>query len=158
LANIEASASVPAYRERELSSPAFNIGELVSGDPDGHRQLCLTDIREAPRGSQPFTDFFLVYREVSNFKGHISQKNLPRKNFQKRLAFCVIRHKLLEMELAGRTNQGRKRRVRFPNIGEEAQLLGVDPSHLWRVLTGARVSRSLIARYESLTRPKETAQ
>lgn len=41
----------------------------------------------------------------------------------------------------------RRARVRFAGIGEAAQTLGVDRTHLWRVLTGRRRSRSLLARY-----------
>lgn len=37
--------------------------------------------------------------------------------------------------------------MRFAGIGEAAQALGVDRTHLWRVLTGRRQSRSLSARY-----------
>lgn len=47
--------------------------------------------------------------------------------------------------------QARKRAAatppRFPKIGLAAAALGVDRSHLWRVLTGRRRSRSLSARY-----------
>lgn len=43
----------------------------------------------------------------------------------------------------------RARRVRFAGIGEAAQALGVDRTHLWRVLTGQRQSRSLLRRYEA---------
>jgi len=44
----------------------------------------------------------------------------------------------------------RARRVRFAGIGEAAAALGVERTHLWRVLTGQRQSRSLLARYEAL--------
>ena len=40
--------------------------------------------------------------------------------------------------------------MRFAGIGEAAQALGVDRTHLWRVLTGRRKSASLHARYEAL--------
>lgn len=43
-------------------------------------------------------------------------------------------------------------RVRFPNIRADAAALGVERSHLWRVLTGRRESRSLLRRYGELAR------
>ena len=41
-------------------------------------------------------------------------------------------------------------RVRFPNIVEDAAMLDVERTHLYRVLTGARPSKSLLARYRQL--------
>ena len=41
----------------------------------------------------------------------------------------------------------RRGATRFPRIGEAAAALGVDRTHLWRVLTGRRPSRSLLRRY-----------
>lgn len=52
-----------------------------------------------------------------------------------------------------------KREDRFPGIGEDALTLGVERTHLWRVLTGRRTSKSLLERYERLkseARIKET--
>ena len=46
----------------------------------------------------------------------------------------------------------RPSRVRFPNIRADAAALGVERSHLWRVLTGRRESRSLLRRYGELAR------
>ncbi|MBQ9727337.1 MAG: hypothetical protein IJV65_07515 [Kiritimatiellae bacterium] len=43
-----------------------------------------------------------------------------------------------------------RRRTRFPHIGKAAAQLGVERTHLWRVLTGERKSASLLARYEAL--------
>lgn len=39
--------------------------------------------------------------------------------------------------------------TRFPRIVEAAAALGVDRTHLWRVLTGRRSSRSLLRRYNA---------
>ena len=41
----------------------------------------------------------------------------------------------------------RSARVRFAGIGKAAAALGVERTHLWRVLTGQRQSRSLTRRY-----------
>ncbi len=48
-----------------------------------------------------------------------------------------------------------KRQVRFKDLGRDAKALGVDPSHLWRVLAGERSSRALMARYRGLKSRKE---
>ena len=44
-----------------------------------------------------------------------------------------------------------KRQLTFPNIVEHAFALKVSREHLWRVLTGRRVSKSLLDKYEHLT-------
>ena len=46
--------------------------------------------------------------------------------------------------------KGKKRQIRFPNIGRHAHLLGVTRSHLYRVLVGERVSTGLVDRYRQL--------
>jgi len=43
-----------------------------------------------------------------------------------------------------------KRRVRFPGICAAARELGVTREHLYRVLSGQRVSHSLLRRYHQL--------
>ncbi len=43
-----------------------------------------------------------------------------------------------------------RRRTRFPHIGKAAEQLGVERTHLWRVLSGQRKSASLLRRYEAL--------
>lgn len=43
-----------------------------------------------------------------------------------------------------------RRAVRFKGICAQAEELGVDRIHLWKVITGRRESRSLLARYQSL--------
>jgi len=43
-----------------------------------------------------------------------------------------------------------QRKVKYPNIGMEAELLGVTRQHLWEVLQGNRTSRSLRRRYRAL--------
>lgn len=43
-------------------------------------------------------------------------------------------------------------RVKFPGICEAAKVLGCSRVHLWQVLTGKRISRSLKARYNALKR------
>ncbi len=43
-----------------------------------------------------------------------------------------------------------RRRTRFPHIGKASEQLGVERTHLWRVLSGERKSASLLARYEAL--------
>lgn len=48
----------------------------------------------------------------------------------------------------GRRGKGAARR--FPGITEAARRLGVDRSHLWRVLAGRRESASLSRRYREL--------
>ena len=50
----------------------------------------------------------------------------------------------------GSKHKNTRRRTRFPRIGEAARDLGVDRTHLWRVLTGKRRSASLLRRYEAL--------
>jgi len=40
--------------------------------------------------------------------------------------------------------------VVYPGISNHAEELGVSRPHLWMVLTGRRVSRSLTARYNAL--------
>lgn len=45
-----------------------------------------------------------------------------------------------------------RRKQRFPTIGSDAAELGVHRSHLYRVLTGKRCSRSLLSRYQALKR------
>lgn len=37
-----------------------------------------------------------------------------------------------------------------PGLMVDAEALGVDPSHLWRVLVGERESRRLLAAYQAL--------
>ena len=44
----------------------------------------------------------------------------------------------------------RRKMVEFPGISVYAEELGVRREHLWMVLTGRRVSRSLTARYNAL--------
>lgn len=44
----------------------------------------------------------------------------------------------------------RRKRIRFPKIFAHADALGVERSHLYRVLTGQRTSASLKRRYEAL--------
>lgn len=44
----------------------------------------------------------------------------------------------------------RRAAPRFPGIAREAAALGVDRTHLWRVLTGRRESRSLLRRHAEL--------
>lgn len=51
-------------------------------------------------------------------------------------------------------NVKRKRRVRFPDIIQDARALGVDRVHLYRVLVGQRRSHSLLARYCDLKKRK----
>jgi hypothetical protein len=48
-------------------------------------------------------------------------------------------------------------KTRFPQIGTHAQELGVERSHLYRVLNGERVSASLMRRYQALTRNRKAA-
>jgi len=55
-----------------------------------------------------------------------------------------------------RKREKRKRRVQFPGICTHAALLGVSRVHLWQVLSGRRVSGSLMQRYLELKR-KEAA-
>lgn len=43
-----------------------------------------------------------------------------------------------------------KRKVKFPTIGEDAAALGCSRQHLWFVLNGIRISKSLSARYRKL--------
>ncbi len=43
-----------------------------------------------------------------------------------------------------------KRKIQFPTIGADSKALKVDRIHLWKVLTGRRVSASLMERYEKL--------
>ena len=53
-----------------------------------------------------------------------------------------------------RKKAGEKRKYRavtYPGIVGHAAELGVGRVHLWMVLTGRRVSRSLTARYNALT-------
>ncbi|MCL1920844.1 MAG: hypothetical protein FWG50_07170 [Kiritimatiellaeota bacterium] len=47
---------------------------------------------------------------------------------------------------------GRKRGgvLAYPGIARHAEALGVERTHLWRVLTGRRESRSLISRYKAI--------
>ena len=45
----------------------------------------------------------------------------------------------------------RRANIIFPGIGNHADQLGVNRIHLWKVLTGRRESRSLMARYDELT-------
>lgn len=52
-------------------------------------------------------------------------------------------------------NTRRRRVINFPGIGNQADQLGVNRIHLWKVLTGRRESRSLMARYEQLTGGRE---
>ena len=55
------------------------------------------------------------------------------------------------MSIKGK-EQGRRGKgaaCRFPGITEAARRLGVDRSHLWRVLAGRRESRALSARYSA---------
>ena len=44
------------------------------------------------------------------------------------------------------------RRIRFPGIMQDAAALKVHRIHLYRVLTGDRVSKSLTTRYQALKR------
>ena len=44
-----------------------------------------------------------------------------------------------------------KKPRRFPEIGAQAKALKISRYHLWNVLTGRRVSPTLLARYEALT-------
>jgi hypothetical protein len=46
--------------------------------------------------------------------------------------------------------KGKKKRWGFPGISVNARALGVNRSHLWRVLSGKRRSCSLVARYMAL--------
>lgn len=50
--------------------------------------------------------------------------------------------------------QTKKSKVRFPRIARDAAALGVDRTHLWRVLTGRRESASLLRRYRALAAAK----
>ena len=54
-----------------------------------------------------------------------------------------------------RKQAARRGPPRFPTIGRDAALLGVSRTHLWRVLSGRRESRSLVRRYRELTSAKE---
>lgn len=47
-------------------------------------------------------------------------------------------------------------RARIPGICEDAATLGVNRSHLYRVLTGRRQSRSLLERYAALQAAKQS--
>ena len=44
--------------------------------------------------------------------------------------------------------------ARFEGVRRHARELGVNPGHLWHVLSGARQSLSLMARYRSLRRER----
>lgn len=50
------------------------------------------------------------------------------------------------------TRKSKHRRVgtRFPNIMRHAEELGVNRVHLFKCLTGARISHSLVKRYNEL--------
>jgi hypothetical protein len=45
----------------------------------------------------------------------------------------------------------KKRQILYPNIVINARLLGVNRSHLWRVLTGERKSPGLLRRFKILS-------
>jgi hypothetical protein len=53
----------------------------------------------------------------------------------------------LRQQKSGRSN---KRKIIFPNILNQADLLGVNRTHLWRVLTGERESPDLLHRFDLL--------
>ena len=56
-----------------------------------------------------------------------------------------------------KTASGPRPGTRFPGIVGDAATLGVEKSHLYRVLTGARESRSLLARYKALKKEQKAA-
>jgi hypothetical protein len=47
-----------------------------------------------------------------------------------------------------------KRRIKYPEIGQDAKRLGVTRSHLAYVLNGERISPALLERYNTLQRVK----
>jgi len=55
-----------------------------------------------------------------------------------------------EKSKVGITKKTIKRRVTYRGIGADADTLGCNRVHLWKVLTGRRVSKSLMARYNEL--------
>lgn len=63
---------------------------------------------------------------------------------------------MLQATKRKRNGNPEKGRVRFPGIIEDAQVLGVDRTHLYRVLTGQRPSKRLLAAYKNLK--KEAAR
>jgi hypothetical protein len=50
-----------------------------------------------------------------------------------------------------------KRKVQFPTISKDAAELGVTRIHLWNVLKGHRISKSLMGRYRALKAEQEGA-
>jgi len=54
------------------------------------------------------------------------------------------------------TTRTRRGPTKFPGIVADAEQLGVNYTHLWRVLTGERPSRRLTEAYAQLRRNKET--
>jgi hypothetical protein len=50
--------------------------------------------------------------------------------------------------------QTAKRKSRIPQLKEDAKALGVERSHLYRVLRGQRTGAALLARYQALQASK----
>jgi hypothetical protein len=56
------------------------------------------------------------------------------------------------LRATSRKSKAKQGRNKYVGIVTDAAALGVDRVHLWRVLTGRRVSRSLLSRYQQLKR------
>lgn len=56
------------------------------------------------------------------------------------------------LQATHRKDKQNKGRVKYVRIVRDALALGVDRTHLYRVLTGERQSRSLLRRYRELKR------
>ena len=52
-------------------------------------------------------------------------------------------------------NKKTPRKVKYPGINADARALGVDRVHLYKVLEGQRVSKSLLLRYKELKAEQE---
>lgn len=62
------------------------------------------------------------------------------------------------MDQGVKTKKARKRAPKIRGMVADAEALGVCRTHLWRVLTGQRESRSLMRRYQELQERKRKGQ
>ena len=67
--------------------------------------------------------------------------------FDNNTRVCIV----VAMIATGAMKSARKRRKRIAGIGRSAAALQVTRQHLGLVIRGGRVSKSLLARYETLT-------
>ena len=75
---------------------------------------------------------------------------MVRKLFNLVVASMQVRCNICNNMVARNATKGKKKRQRFAGISADSRALKVNRSHLWRVLSGQRQSRSLMLRYDAL--------